>query len=187
MKIHVSHSKRELCEICEVFDLQIPKYKELLKKELAPAILYKLSTIDDIKPDNDFYFIDNKKELLEYLTTPNQSKNLTIKEKDVIMNNAKKIIAYVNNGYWLMSSEFDDWDDLLEVANNVAKYCDIPTCRRAITLLNDDLKMDNKIEMIISPKVKKQLQKKKEQKNELKCQFRIRHAPPGKPFIVEFN
>ena len=85
MKIHVSHSRKELVEICEVFDLDIPKYKELLKKDLCVAILYKLSTIDNIISDNEFYYIENKKELIEYLTIPNQSKNLTIKEKDKIM------------------------------------------------------------------------------------------------------
>jgi len=183
MKIHVSHSKKELCEICEVFDLQIPNYKELLKKELAPAILYKLSTIDDIPADNDFYYIDNKQELIEYLTTPNQSKNLTIKEKDKIMLLAKKIIAYVNNGYWLTTSDFDDWDTLLDKAKIVARYGDIPTCRRAIALLNEDLKMDKKIEIIISPRVKKQLDKKEALKKQLAGKFQVKKGR----FIIHFD
>jgi|TARA_R110001592_G_scaffold334285_1_gene618562 hypothetical protein len=187
MKIHVSHSKKELCEICEVFDLDIPKYKELLKKELCPAILYKLTTIDEIPSDNAFYYIDNKEELIEYLTTPNQSKNLTIKEKDKIMLVAKKIIAYVNNGYWLSCSDFDDWDILMEKAKEVASYGDIPTCRRAITLLNNDLKMDKKIELVISPRVRKLLDKKIALKQQLNTKFIIKHAPPGKPFIVTFD
>ena len=153
MKIHVSHSKKELCEICEVFDLDIPKYKELLKKELCPAILYKLTTIDEIPSDNAFYYIDNKEELIEYLTTPNQSKNLTIKEKDKIMLVAKKIIAYVNNGYWLSCSDFDD----------------------------------KKIELVISPRVRKLLDKKIALKQQLNTKFTIKHAPPGKPFIVTFD
>ena len=108
MKIHSSHSKRELCEICEVFDLNIEGYKDMIKKELAPSIIYKLTTIDDIKSDDKFYYIENKKELLEYLTTPNQSKQLTIKEKDKIMIDSKKIIQYCNNGYWLVGSAFED-------------------------------------------------------------------------------
>jgi len=183
MKIHVSHSRKELLELCEVFELDIPNYKELLKKDLCQAILYKLSTIDDIKPDNDFYYIENKQELIEYLTTPNQSKNLTIKEKDKIMLIAKKIIAYVNNGYWLTTSEFDDWDNLMKKANEVARYGDIPTCRRAITLLNEDLKMDKKIEIILSPRVKKQIEKKEALKKKLAGHFQVKK---GK-FIITFD
>lgn len=183
MKIHPSHSKKALIEICEVFELDITDYKELFKKDLANAIMYKLTTIDNIPADNDFYFIDNKEELIEYLTTANQSKNLTIKEKEELMINAKKIIAYVNNGYWLSCSDFDDWDSLLVVAKGVAKYGDIPTCRRAITLLNEDLRMDKKIEIILSPKVKKQLEKKEQLKRELGNKFQVKH---GK-FLVTFD
>ena len=187
MKIHVSHSRKELVEICEVFDLDIPKYKELLKKDLCVAILYKLSTIDNIISDNQFYYIENKKELIEYLTIPNQSKNLTIKEKDKIMLIAKKIIAYVNNGYWLSCSDFDDWDVLMKNATLVASYGDIPTCLRAITLLNNDLKIDKKIEIIVSPRVRKLRDKKIALKKELNTKFSIRRAPPGRPFVVRFD
>ena len=114
-------------------------------------------------------------------------KNLTIKEKDNIMLIAKKIIAYVNNGYWLSCSDFDDWDVLMENATLVASYGDIPTCLRAITLLNNDLKMDKKIEIIVSPRVRKLRDKKIALKKELNTKFSIRRAPPGRPFVVRFD
>jgi hypothetical protein len=55
----------------------------------------------------------------------------------------------------------------------VANHCDIPTCRRAIDELNNDPKIRNKIEKKISPKVKKTLEQKKINKDELtpKLQF----------------
>jgi len=183
MKIHSSHSKRELCEICEVFDLNIKDYKDMIKKELAPSIIYKLTTIDDIKPDDKFYYIENKKELLEYLTTPNQSKQLTIKEKDKIMIDSKKIIQYCNNGYWLVGSAFEDWDTLLETAKQVSKFCDIPTARRAITLFNTDPKVDETIEPIISPRVKKLIDRKINMKKALGPKYELRR---GK-FVIDFS
>tara|TARA_R100000541_G_scaffold108_6_gene391 strand:- start:1421 stop:1972 length:552 start_codon:yes stop_codon:yes gene_type:complete len=183
MKIHSSHSKRELCEICEVFDLNIEDYKDMIKKDLAPSIIYKLTTIDDIKADNKFYYIENKKELLEYLTTPNQSKQLTIKEKDKIMIDSKKIIQYCNNGYWLVGSAFEDWDMLLETAKTVSKYCDIPTARRAITLFNTDPKVDESIEPIISPRVKKLIDRKINMKKALGPKYELRR---GK-FLISFT
>ena len=41
--IHQSHSKKELCEIIEIFDFNIAEYKKLNKQQLSKAILYQLS------------------------------------------------------------------------------------------------------------------------------------------------
>ena len=50
---------------------------------------------------------------------------------------------------------------LIEIYDNgimVGAYCDIPTCRRAIKLLNDDPKIRNKIVMKMSSKVRMELE-----------------------------
>ena len=80
--IHQSHSRKELSEITEIFNLNVTNYNKLNKKDLAKSLLYQLSTISEIKEDNDYYFVKNKQELLDYLINPDCSKNLTVKEKD---------------------------------------------------------------------------------------------------------
>jgi len=64
-KIHSSHSKRELYEVIEVFELRIDNYKDMMKVELCRAILYELSKVDQIKCDNDIFYLESKKELLD--------------------------------------------------------------------------------------------------------------------------
>ena len=68
--IHQSHSKKELCEIIEIFDFNIAEYKKLNKQQLSKAILYQLSIVTEIKEDKDFFFIETKKELMDYLLNP---------------------------------------------------------------------------------------------------------------------
>ena len=93
--IHTSHSKKELMEIIEVFDIKVVDYKNLNKKQLSKQILYQLSIVDGIKEDNDFFFISNKKELVEYLINPDSSKVLSVKEKDAVMELAKYMIIFL--------------------------------------------------------------------------------------------
>jgi hypothetical protein len=96
-KIHSSHSKKELQEVVEIFDLNIANYKNMNKKDISYSLMYELSKIDDIKEDNDYFFIKNKEELMEYLINPDSSKTLTIKEKNEVMEISKYIMIYVKN------------------------------------------------------------------------------------------
>ncbi len=166
--IHTTHSKKDLCEIIEIFDLKVAEYKKLNKKQLSKSILYQLSIIEEIIEDNDFYFIKNKKELIDYLVNPDSSKQLTIKEKASVMELAKYIIMYVKNGYYLSHSPFDDYDDMIDKAKYIANYSDIPSVRRAIELLNTDAKLKEKIEPIMSSRMKKKIERNK--RNKQKCQ-----------------
>ncbi len=175
--IHTTHSKKELCEIIEIFDLKVAGYKSLNKKQLSKSILYQLSIIEEIKEDNDFYFIKNKKELIDYLVNPDSSKQLTIKEKAEVMELAKYIIMYVKNGYYLSHSPFDDYDNMVEKAKHIANYCDIPSCRRAIELLNTDAKLKEKIEPIMSSRMKKRLERNKRKKQKCYGGLQIKKGP----------
>ena len=182
-KIHVTHSKKELCEIIEVFDIKIANYKKMNKPELSKHLLYELSKINDIKEDNDYFFIKNKDELIEYLTNPDCSKELTIKEKSNVMELSKYIIMYCKNNYYLSYSPFMDYDDLIDKAKYIANYGDIPTVRRAIELLNEDNKLDKKIDIIMSSKMKKKLERKKRIKQQYIGCLKINR---GK-FILDFS
>ena len=98
MNIHCSHTRKDLCEIIEIFDLidYIEDYTDLGKKDLVLKLI-----------------------------------------------------------------------DILDSLNNVdyiSCYGNIPTIHRAITMLNKDPKIQPKINLIISGKIKIQMRKKQEAK-----------------------
>ena len=159
--IHQSHSRKELSEITEIFNLNVTNYNKLNKKDLAKSLLYQLSTISEIKEDNDYYFVKNKQELIDYLVNPDCSKNLTVKEKTEVMDLSKYIIQYCKNDFFLSYSPFLDYDDMIKKAKYIAGFGDIPSVRRAITLLNKDTKLSNKIDVIMSSRTKKRLERSK--------------------------
>ena len=181
--IHQSHSRKELSEITEIFNLNVTNYKKLNKKDLAKSLLYQLSTIDKIKEDNDYYFVKNKEELIDYLINPDCSKNLTVKEKTEVMDLSKYIIQYCKNGYYLSYSPFLDHDDMIKKANYIASFGDIPSVRRAITLLNNDFKLKNKIKIIMSSRTKKRLERSKRVKQKYMGGLTIKKGT----FLISFT
>jgi len=183
MSIHPSHSKSELTQVVEIFNLNVVNYKNLNKKDLSKELLYQLSKIENVEPDDDYFFIKNKKELLDYLINPDCSKVLTIKEKDRVIELAKYIIMYVKNGFYLSYSPFLDYGDLIKQAKYISQYSDIPTVYRAIQLINTDAKLKNKIEPILSSKRRKQLERKKRIKQRYRGGLIIKS---GK-FVVDFT
>ena len=165
IKIHTSHSRKELIQIIQQFKIDIPNCNDLPKKEIQVLLSNKLNDLDDeIKEEDEYFFVKDKNELVEYLSKPNQSKILTIKEKDQTMLTAKKIISYCKNSYFLTPYNYETFDDLLTEANYISKFGDIPSCRRAINMLNQDPKLDHKIEIVLSKRVKKELEKKEQLK-----------------------
>ena len=160
MKIHTSHSRKELIQIIQQFNIDIPNCIDLPKKEIQVLLANKLLEIQEIDEEDEYFFVKDKNELVEYLSKPNQSKILTIKEKDNVMLTAKKIISYCKNTYFLTPYNYETFEDLLKEAEYIAKFGDIPSCRRAINMLNNDPKLDYNIDIVLSKRVKKDLQKK---------------------------
>ena len=183
MKIHTSHSRKELLQVIQQFNIDIPNKDDYSKKEIQVLLSNKLLDLDEIQEEDEYFFVKSKLELLEYLAKPNQSKMLTIKEKDQVMLTAKKIIGYCKNSYFLTPYNYECFDDLLVEAEYIAKFGDIPSCRRAITMLNQDPKLDYKIELILSKRVKKDLEKREAVKQSCLAKYTLRY---GK-FTVEFK
>ena len=162
MKIHTSHSRKELIQVIDQFNIDIPDKIDLCKKEIQVLLTNKLMEIPskDFKEENEYFFVKSKVELIDYLSKPNQSKSLTIKEKDQVMLTAKKIIGYCKNSFFLTPYNYESFDELLKEAKYIAKFGDIPSCRRAINLLNNDPKLEYKIDIVLSKRVKKDIEKK---------------------------
>ncbi len=160
-EIHMSHSRKELLDIIRVFRLPITGRNDKNKKQLQEAIVEVVRFLDNIIPEDQYFFIKSKEELIEYLIKSNPAKTLTIKEKTDVMLTAKKLIGYSRNGYYLMPSGYMDAIDVYKDATYIAKFPEIPSVRKAIDLINLDPKMREKIEMIIPRRIKKQLEKRK--------------------------
>lgn len=183
-EIHKSHSKKDLCEIIDIFNLNVVDYRNLNKKNLSKELLYQLSKIDEIKRDDEYYFVENKKELIDYLVNPDCSKSLSVKEKDIVMELSKYIIIYCKNNFYLSHSPFLDWDEMIDKARYIADFGDIPSVRRAIELLNKDPKLKNdKINIMMSSKMKKQLERKKKQKQKFVGGLQVKKGP----FTITFD
>ena len=160
-EVHMSHSRKELLDIIRVFKLPITSKNDKNKKELQDAIVETVRFLDNVEPEDEYFFIGCKEELTEYLKKQNPAKTLTIKEKTEVMLVAKKIIAYSRHGYFLLPCGYMDAIDVYKDATYIAKFPEIPSVRKAVELINKDPKMRDKIEMVIPRRVKKQLEKRK--------------------------
>ena len=180
MSIHPSHSRKDLIEICEVFNIELEDIHDLSKNELVLSIESGLNNIDYIEPEQQFYGIKGLEELKEYLEKPNQTKNLSIAERERIITLARNIICYCKCGFHI-GTMFESVDEVIESAHEVAQHCDISTCRRAITKLRWDKKIVPPIEPILSNKIKRQLIRKEELRIASQDKLRVKK---GKVYVI---
>ena len=175
--IHKTFTKKDLIEIIQAYDIPIDDPKQYNKNDLSITLTELLITEDfqiDFSPDYPDFF--KNEDLIEYLSLPKSNEDLNYQEKSEMIQKAKKLITYARNGYMLSFTEYLSHDDLYQDGIIVANHCDIPTCRRAVDELNKDPKIRNKIEKQITPKVKKKLDQKKINKEELQPRFKFRRG-----------
>lgn len=158
-EIHKSFSKNDMIELIEVFKMDID-YFDISKVKLSKKLLEYINNNETFKPHIE-YFINNKDELIDYLSKPNQMKVSTYQKKE-IMYIAKNILLYCKQRSFY-NTTFIDINELKESANYIKFYGDIPTVRRAVTKLNK-MKLFDEIKIDISPKVKYELDKREKLK-----------------------
>jgi len=171
MNLDKTWSKKDLLELIDIYSLDIEDPKYLNKKSLYLEIKKLLET-EEIEWSAEFPEINYSEDLIELLQKEKDNSELNYKGKQEMIQRAKHIIHYCRNGFLLGGSLFISIEELYEEAMIVANHCDIPTCRRAINELNQDLKIRTKIEIKISTKVKKDLEQKKINKSELTNKFK---------------
>jgi len=175
--IHKTFTKKDLIEIIQAYDIPIEDPKQYNKNDLSMNLTELLITQDfeiNFSPDYPDFF--KNEDLIEYLSLPKSNEELNYQEKSEMIQKAKKLINYSRNGFMLSFTEYISHDDLYQDGIIVANHCDIPTCRRAIDELNKDPKIRNKIEKQITPKIKKKLDQKKINKEELQPKFKFRRG-----------
>ena len=158
-EIHKSFSKLDMVEIIDVFKMDID-YFDISKVKLSNKLLEYINNNEIFTPSIE-YFINNKKELIEYLSKPNQIKVAQFQRKE-IMYIAKNILLYTKHKSFINTC-FKTNYELEEQANYIRMFGDIPTVRRAITELNVFYHI--KFQLYISPKIKFEISRRNKLKS----------------------
>ena len=173
--IHKSFTKKEILDLINTYEIPIEDAKDLSKGDLSNALIISLETYE-ISWNSEYPEFYKNDDLLKYLSEHKSNEELNYKEKSEMIQKAKKLMNYARNGYMLSFTDYLSHDKIYQDGLIVANHGDIPTCRRAIEELNKDPKIRNKIEVKISPKMKKTLEQKKISKEELNPKFKFRRG-----------
>jgi len=168
--IHKSFTKKDLLDLIDAYEMEIEDPKSLSKKDLQIQLDDYLQ-LNDI-PFSTEYDFNCSGDLLEYLKNEKPNMDLNYKEKGEMITLAKRILRYTRNGYSIAFADFSDIEEIYQKGILLANHGDIPTCRRAVDELNKDPKIRNKIEVKISSKVKKEIERKKIDKQSLNNRYK---------------
>ena len=162
--IQSSHSKKDLIEIIELFEFwDIDDYRDLPKPQLQRVLWSYVVQLNHIKPDNEHYFIEDVGDLLKYLNNPCPKQLLTSQQLEHITDLCKNIVFYSKAcSHSLGGSNYTCIDEVVEDAITISQYGDLPIVRRALRLLNEDLKIEVDIEPVMTKRVKKKLARQEE-------------------------
>ncbi len=175
--IDTTHSKKDLCDMILIYKLPIHNLKNKVKKALAEEVMITLKALDDITPNYDYYEINNVNELIEYLQQPKRENNISLKEREIAILKAKSLIHFSKGcGGTYPASDYNDKSEVVSDAEHIKKYADIPTCRMAIKLLNENNNLGYEIVPQLSYKVKKQIEKKQKIKANSQARFTMKRG-----------
>ena len=184
--INKTHSKKDLIKINNTFDCGIINANQYKKNELSKRLETIIWNMEKIEP-NDEYCFSNLIDLKYYLMNTNPKKLLTIKQKNELILNCKRIKHYCNNSFELSKTEFTSKEEVFALAQECSMFADIPSVRKMIKSLNADPDKLFTIVPNISKPMIKEIELKKKLKNTSSIALIVKRAPPGKPFIVSFD
>ena len=120
--INKSFSKGDMLDIMHRFNIDIPNSYTFDKLKLSICLWSYINNAVDIIPDNEVYMINNKEELITYLSNHNPDKLLSVKDKNKLMSFCKEVIVYCTNGYVLDCSIFNSYEEIYIPMNDMSKY-----------------------------------------------------------------
>jgi len=180
--IHKTHSKRDLIKINNTFDCGIVNPNQYKKCELSSRLEHLIWQMEYIKPNEEYCF-NNLIDLKYHLMNVNPKKILTIKQKNELILNCKKIKHYCNNAYEVHKTDFKDREEIFSLAQECSMFGDIPSVRKMVRDLNKDPKKCFTIVPNISKPMLKELQLKKELKQSSSSTLKVKSGC----FRIEFN
>lgn len=173
--INKTHSKRDLIKINTTFECGITNPNRFRKCELSKLLYEKIWQLDYIEPNEEFCFA-NLIDLKYYLMNINPKKLLTIKQKNELILDCKKIKHYTLNNYDLSLTTFKDMKELYDLAQKCSMFGDIPSVRKMCRDLNKDpYKLFDLIPNISKPVIKELELKSKLKTKGIKC-LTIKHG-----------
>tara|TARA_Y100000593_G_scaffold35009_1_gene68652 strand:+ start:7697 stop:8191 length:495 start_codon:yes stop_codon:yes gene_type:complete len=146
MKIHPSHSKKDLVKVINELKLDIDT--TLTRFEIV-RIFHKNNLLEEYN--------------LHYLSDENKNKPLSIKEKNNVILKAKQINSLQKNGFNIQKSLFNDKNHVIDTAIYISNYGDISSVRRAVKFINEHY--DINIICKLSKETKEHLSIKEDIKN----------------------
>jgi len=165
MSIHKSHSKQELIDI--INDLQISNIELSHSDTKSDTHAKILAYMDDNPTDkylDNVYRINDTHDLRVYLNNQNPKKNLSVKEKAVVMGICKEITRFAKSNYIVQNTRYASIKELEDDMMYITQYGDLPSVRRSVKLMNDNIQRSRHWTCVISPQVKKVIDEKEEQK-----------------------
>ena len=183
MFIHKTHSKKDLCNIIKIFNININEPEKFKKKDLIKELIIQFNFIDEIEPELDYYMFYNLVDLKTYLYNCNPKKLLSIKEKNNVILTCKRIQQYINNNYSIERSSFNNINDVHTMSKFIEPFGDIPSVRRACKGLNNC--PDNLFNL--QPKISKQTARELEKKEEYKKKYQTKLEVNYGKFFIEFS
>ena len=166
MHFHKTFSKKDIINICETLDIEIEDMKDFNKSQ----IINNLEKWCDDNPTRNFLpnilFLDTVPQLIQYLSTINQSKINSAKTRTMVMQKAKKMIAYGKNGYLFTQIGYPSIEELLEDIEIILPFGDSPSVRKAINWINNDPKINEKYFAVVSEATKMKLETRRKLKNQ---------------------
>jgi hypothetical protein len=185
MKIHSSHSKKDLHEVIEVFQIyEIEDYKIIRKHELIPLLEASLDVRDYVPEDNNNFFIKNLNDLKDYLTMPTTRQITSNSVRFDVTDRVKNILYYCRDcGYNVAVSNYNTEEEVIADATFISNYGDLPSTRRALKFYNLDPKTPTQIHPIMTRRVERRVREVAEQKKE-NCLSLKSHQGE---FVLEFD
>ena len=162
--ISKTHSKAELIDI--INDLQISNIElshSDTKSDTHTKILAYIDTHSEKYLDN-VYRIGDTHDLRVYLANKNPKKNLSVKEKSVVMGVCKEITRYAKSNYIVENTRYASLKELEDDMLFVTQFGDLPSVRRSVKLMNQNIQRSRHWTCVISPQVKKIIEEKEAQK-----------------------
>ena len=168
--INKSHSKSELIDIIKCYHIPIENPIEYKKIDLSALLVNQLSLMDSIIPVEKYWFFTII-DLRMFLTAVNPLKILSVKQKKIVIQKTKNIIHFTRNDLKIYENGYTFLEEVHQDALLVARYGDVPSCRRAIRLYNDCPSIIDTVKIKISYHCQRELNKRKLLKKNKLCKY----------------
>ena len=182
--IHSSHSKKDLIEVIERFQLySIINYNELRKNHLSKALWTLLETNPSIPEDTEVFYVSTIDELKDYLTKTSCKQITSNSVKYDVADRVKNLTYYVKGGFVFRGTNYENIDGVMMDAEFVRHFGDLPSVRRVLGLLNGDIKTPVKLQPVMTRRVEQRVKKRDIQKGQNTPKF---HYTLGS-YTIDFN